>query len=202
MNKVARSASLSLAAAVIAAFAGCAHKPAYSEMDGSRDPRNQNQNQNQNTEGQSNPSTPAATEPAAAPEAAQPVPAPEASQPSPEAFKTPSFLDPGTGGIKDLPAYPNGSRVSVQVGPLQGLNTMSLGFTTRDPMDKITAFFERVIKDNKWTVEDRIVDPEFSEWTLKKSGDNNAKVQVKKDQLTGSLGIVIVRSEKLEGPSK
>ncbi len=90
----------------------------------------------------------------------------------------------------------------MQIGPMQGMNTMSLGFTTRDPMDKITAFFERVIKENKWTVADKVIDPEFSEWTLNKGEDNNAKVQVKKDQQTGALGIVIVRSEKLVAPSK
>ena len=79
---------------------------------------------------------------------------------------------------------------------------MSLGFTTTDPMDKITAFFERVIKDNKWTVIDKIIDPEFSEWTLKKGEDNSAKVQVKKDQQTGALNIVMVRGEKLDAASK
>jgi len=79
---------------------------------------------------------------------------------------------------------------------------MSVGFTTTDAMDKITAFFERVIKENKWIVADKIIDPEFSEWTLKKGEDNDAKVQVKKDQKTGAMGIVIVRSEKLEAPSK
>ena len=79
---------------------------------------------------------------------------------------------------------------------------MSLGFTTTDPMDRITAFFERVIKENKWTVVDKIIDPEFSEWTLKKGEDNNAKVQVKKNEQTGALAIVMVRGEKLEVSTK
>ena len=101
-----------------------------------------------------------------------------------------------------MPAYPNAHRISVQLGPMEGVNTMSLGFATTDPMDKITAFFERVIKDNKWTVIDKIIDPEFSEWTLKKGEDNSAKVQVKKNQQTNALNIVMVRGEKLEGLSK
>lgn len=79
---------------------------------------------------------------------------------------------------------------------------MALGFTTTDPMNKIAAFYEKVIKDNKWTVIDKIIDPEFSEWTLKKGEDNSAKVQVKKDERTGALNIVMVRGEKLEAPSK
>jgi hypothetical protein len=85
---------------------------------------------------------------------------------------------------------------------MEGVNTMSLAFTTTDPMDKIAAFYEKVIKDNKWTVIDKIIDPEFSEWTLKKGKDNSAKVQVKKDQQTSALNIVMVRGEKLEAPSK
>lgn len=193
MNKEARLLSLLLTAAVIAGLAGCAHKPAYSEMDANRTSRNQNQN----AEAQATAPAPAAAEPPAATEAAQPAPAPP-----PVAFKSPSFLDQATGGIKDLPAYPNAYRVSAQLGPMQGVNTMALGFTSTDPMAKIAAFYEKVIKDNKWTVIDKIIDPEFSEWTLKKGEDNSAKVQVKKDERTGALNIVMVRGEKLEAPSK
>lgn len=79
---------------------------------------------------------------------------------------------------------------------------MSLGFTATDPMDKIAAFYEKVIKDNKWTVIDKIIDPEFSEWNLKKGEDNSAKVQIKRDQQTSLMTIVMVRGEKLEAPSK
>lgn len=192
MNKEARLLCLLLTAAVIAGLAGCAHKPAYSEMDANRSSRNQNQNAG----AQATASTPAAAEPPA-PEAAQPAPASP-----PAAFKSPSFLDQASGGIRDLPAYPNANRISVQLGPMQGLNTMSLGFTTTDSMDKIAAFYEKVIKDNKWTVIDKLIDPEFSEWSLKKGEDHNAKVQVKKDQQTSALNIVMVRTEKLEAPSK
>lgn len=192
MNKEAKWISF-LLAVVIAGLAGCAHKPAYSEMDANRALRNQNQNQS--ADGQATATPPAATE-APATEAAQPAPA---APPAP--FK-PSFLDQSTSGIRDLPAYPNSYRVSAQLGPMQGLNTMSLGFTTTDPMDKITAFFERAIKDNKWTVVDKIIDQEFSEWTLKKGEDHNAKVQVKKDERSTAFGIVMVRSEKIGAPSK
>lgn len=192
MNKEARLLSLLVTAVVIAGLAGCARKPAYSEMDANRSSRNQNQS----PEGQATAPAPATAEPPAT-EAAQQAPAPP-----PAAFKSPSFLDQAGGGIRDLPAYPNAYRVSVQLGPTQGLNTMSLGFTTTDPMNKIAAFYEKVIKDNKWTVVDKIIDPEFSEWTLKKGEDNSAKVQVKKDERTGALNIVMVRGEKLDAPSK
>ena len=192
MKREAGWLCLSLVAAVIVGLAGCARKPAYSEMDANRSLRNQNQS----AEGQTAASTPPVAEPPVT-EVAQPAPAPP-----PAAFKSPSFLDRAKGEIKDLPAYPNAYRVSAQMGPIQGLNTMSLGFTSNDPMNKIAAFYEKVIKDNKWTVVDKIIDPEFSEWTLKKGEDQNAKVQVKKDQKTGAFAIVMVRGEKLEAPSK
>ena len=192
MNKEARLLCVTLAVLVIAALAGCAHKPAYSEMDANRTARNQNQNQN--GEGQSTASTPPA-EPRAATE---PAPGP----PPPPAVKRPSFMDQAKGDITDLPSYPRASRVNIQIGPMQGVNTTLLTLKTTDPMDNITAFYERVIKDNKWTVIDKIIDPEFSEWSLKKGEDNSAKVQVKKDQQTRAMNILIVRGEKLEAPGK
>ena len=42
-------------------------------------------------------------------------------------------------------------------------------------MDKIAAFFERVTKENKWTVINKIIDPEFSEWNLKKGPDDTQR---------------------------
>lgn len=192
MNKDARLVCLSLAVLVIAALAGCAHKPAYSEMDANRASGTRNQNQNQNGEGHSTASTPPAVEPPAA--ALGPPPAP--------AVKRPSFMDQAKGDIRDLPSYPRAYRVNMQIGPIQGVNTMLLTLKTTDPMDKITAFYERVIKDNKWTVIDKIIDPEFSEWSLKKGEDSSAKVQVKKDQQTRAMNIMIVRGEKLEEPDK
>jgi hypothetical protein len=197
MNKVATFMWVSLVTAVIAVSAGCARKPAYSDMEPAKSSRDQNQNQNQSDGEQASAPSAALEQPPATAAGAQPEAAPAAVP-----VKRPSFLDEATGGIKDLPSYPDSYRVSVQVGPIQGLNTMSLGFTARDPMDKISAFFERVIKDNKWTVSDKVIDPEFSEWTLAKGADNNAKVQVKKDEKTGAMTIVMVRSEKLESAGK
>jgi uncharacterized lipoprotein len=195
MNKEARLLCLLLAVVVIAALAGCSHKPEYSEMDANRTARNQNQKQNQNSEGQAIASTPPGVEP---PAAAQPAPAP----PPAPVVKRPSFMDQAKGDIRDLPSYPHAYRVNMQIGPIQGVNTMVLTLKTTDPMDKITAFYERVIKDNKWTVIDKIIDPEFSEWSLKKGEDSSAKVQVKKDQQTAAMNIMIVRGEKLEEPGK
>ena len=194
MSKEARLLRVFLAV-VLAGLAGCAHKPAYSEMDPNKAAANNNQNQNQNLEGQgTQAATPAAPSPA---EAAQP-----AAPPPNQTIKSPSFMDPAKGDIKDLPGYPRAYRVSAQIGPMQGVNTMSLVLRTTDPMDKIASFYERVIKENKWTVTDKIIDPEFSEWNLKKGEENSAKVQVKKDLQSGAMNIVIVRGEKIDGVGK
>ena len=108
-------------------------------------------------------------------------------------------MDQASGEIKDLPSYPRAYRVSAQVGPVQGVNSMSLALKTSDSMDKITAFYEKVFKENKWLVTDRINDPELSEWNLKKGESNSARVQVKKDQQRASvMNIILVRTEKME----
>jgi hypothetical protein len=69
-------------------------------------------------------------------------------------------------------------------------------------MDRIAAFYDRAIKDNQWKVNDRIIDPELSEWNLEKGKDNTGKVQVKRDTQTGRLNIIIVRGEKIAQPAK
>ena len=197
MNKVAIYLCLSLVTIVVAASGGCAHKPAYSDLNTNKSSRDQDQNKNQSVEGgQTSAPAPAAEQQPPA-DVAQPATAPAAAP-----FKNPSFLDEAKGEIKDLPSYPNAYRASVRVGPIQGVNTMSLSLTSKDAMDKISAFFERVIKDNKWTVSNKIIDPELSEWSLAKGPDNSAKVQVKKDQKTGAMHIVIVRGEKMDVAAK
>ena len=199
MNKEVRLLGLLIVTVVFAVWTGgCRQKPAYSEMDTKQGSNNQNQNQNQNQSAESQPAASIPTPPPSAPaDAAQPAPPPAGAT-----INSPTFLDPSTGGIKDLPSYPGAYRVSVQIGPIQGFNTMSLGYTSGEPMAKISAFYERVIKDNKWTVMDKLVDPEFSEWNLKKGEDNTAKVQVKKDPQTNAFTIVMVRAEKETTPTK
>jgi hypothetical protein len=191
MKKQVRLLWVVLAAIIVAAGA-CKHKPAYSDIDANKTSRNQNQN--------------GGTEATAAQPAPGESPAAPASQPSPAApqrpsFQSPSFLDATRGEIKDLPSYPSAQRVNVQIGAVQGVNTATFVFTTRDPMDKITAFFDQAIKNNHWTVTDKMIDPELSEWTLEKAKDNSAKVRATKDQ-TGRINIIIIRGEKLQEPGK
>jgi hypothetical protein len=178
-----------LLAAVIFASA-CKHKPAYSEIDANKNARTQNQN----VENQAAAAQPAPTESPAAPQ-----PSPAAHQrPS---VQRPSFLD-ARGEITDLPNYPGAQRTNAQIGPVQqGVNTATFVSTTHAPMDKIAAFFDQSIKNNHWTVTDRTIDPELSEWTLEKGKDNSGRVRATKDQ-TGRVSIIIIRGERLQEPGK
>jgi hypothetical protein len=194
MKKTGSFCWLVLVATLLAAF-GCSHKPAYSEIDATKSTENRNQAVTPNN---SNASTDAQQSSAAAPPGNQNS---QASPPRATTSKLPSFMDPKTGAVVDLPSYPRAQRVSVQYGPMQGVDTFSAFLKTPDPMNKVAEFYERIIKENKWTVVDKVRDPEFSEWTLTKGSDNSAKVQIKKDQLSASLDIIIVRGEKLPGAS-
>lgn len=164
--------------AVVSVFASCRHKPAYSDVDS-----------NKSAARQSGADRPASAEPQAASGAQQPAAPVEKTKP-------PAFFDSRTGSIIDLPNYPRAQRVNVEMGSAQGVSTLSMVLDSSDPMDKITAFYDEAVKNNRWTVADRVIDPESSEWTLTKGDDNSAKIQVRKNTQTGRMTIVVVRGEK------
>jgi hypothetical protein len=183
-----------LAMAVIVTSNGCRHKPAYSDIDANKSSSTYNQN---SADKAGTTAAPAAAElPPTAP--SQPAGSPPAAQ----SFKAPAFMDQATGAIKDLPNYPRSTKAGVQIGPNKGLNVMTLVLQTNDSMDLIAAFYQKVIKDNQWTVVDKLIDPDMSEWILKKGEENSARIQVRKDQATSRKNISIVRGEKLEETSK
>lgn len=190
MSKEGRLLFSGLTLTLIAASWGCSHRPAYSDLDSNRSSRNQNQNSPVQTAADAPPAT----------EAPQ-VSAPQTGQPQAETVKPPSFMN-AAGAIKDLPSYPRAVRVNLQFGPIQEATVMALVLHTGDSMEKVQAFYTQAIKENQWTVTDKLLDPELSEWTLNKDERNSAKVQVKKDQKTGSLDISIVRAEKFAAPPK
>jgi hypothetical protein len=192
MSKAVRLLFSLFAPILIVASGGCSHKPAYSEIDANRTSRNQNQN----SEAQTSSQPPASAE---APHASASQPGPAQAEPARPTM--PSFMD-AAGAIKDLPSYPRAIRVNVQIGPIQEANVMTLMLHTRASMEKVQAFYAQAIKENHWTVTDKILDPELSQWTLNKDERNNAKVEVRKDQKTGSLDISIVRAEKFAAPPK
>jgi hypothetical protein len=175
--------------------AACRRKAAYSDIDANRSSDSKPVEQ---TLPETNPA------PGADPQASSNSTV-AASQPNAGA-RIPWFVDTVNGQVKDLPNYPNALRRNVSYGPMSGQDTMSLVLETHDPMEKIAQFYDRVTKDNKWKVTDRTVDPDLSEWILKKGDNGDAKVQVQKDpRQPGVLYIVIARVERpaqTETPSK
>ena len=79
---------------------------------------------------------------------------------------------------------------------------MTLALHTSDPMEKVQAFYTQAIKEHQWIVTDKLLDPEVSEWTMKKDDNNNAKVQAKKDPKTNGIDIYIVRAQKAAAQQK
>jgi hypothetical protein len=177
-----------LITAAICMSAACRNKPAYSEMDANKTAKVENGNSGDQA---------SVTPPPESVPAPSPPPPAQTRQ-----FKPPTFLDTTNGSIKDLPSYPGARKTNQVIGPAEGTNAVTIVYTSADSMDKIAAFFERVIKSNKWVVSNKLIDPDVSEWVLKKGEDDNAKVSVNKDSKTGHMTIFMVRSEKLEQPPK
>lgn len=190
MSKAVRLSFSLFAFVLMVASAGCAHKPAYNDIDVNKNSRNQNQN----GEAQAGASSQAAAE---APQSSAPQPA---TAPDSAKVTMPSFLV--NGSIKDLPSFPRSSRTNLQIGPVQGANVMTLSLHTSEPMEKVQVFYTQAIKENQWTVSDKLLDPEVSEWTLTKGETDSAKVQARKDPRTGGIDILIVRAEKIAAQSK
>jgi len=170
MSKAIGMLLLLFAFVSIVVCGGCGHKPAYSDIDVNRNARNQNAGEQSGT---------------------QPPPASEPVRP-----KMPAFMSPN-GTIKDLPSYPRSTRVNVQIGPLQGQDTMTLNLRTRDSMENVQAFYEKAIKENQWTVVEKVLDPEMSVWTLKTDDDNSARVQAKKDPGRSIIDVFLIRAQKI-----
>src|SRR5262245_52975256 len=138
--------SLLLAVSVLLGYAaGCRHKPAYSDIDANRTATVQNQNSG----GQ------AAQEPAGGEAATAPVPPTPTPPTPPVPFRSPTFLDQATNGIKDLPNYPSSDRTGGRIGPVQDANVASFVLQSRDSMEKVRTFYEQVIKNQRWTIIDK-----------------------------------------------
>jgi hypothetical protein len=189
-----RSIGFAVLVAVFGLTSGCAHKPAYSNINTDRPRAVENSNGGETT---APPPAPAPTPSPNPTEAEQAAATPDANK-----IKFPAFLDQATGGAKDLPNYPKSHRVNITFGPISGSDTMSLVLRTKDPMDAIATFYDNTIKKNGWTVTDKTRDPELSEWNVKKGDRDSGRVRVQRDPRTGLLDIIIVRTQAIQEPQK
>jgi hypothetical protein len=118
----------------------------------------------------------------------------------PQAFKMPAFMDAATGAPKDLPNYPGSRVLNIQYGPQNDTDTFSVLLQTGDSMEKIAAFYDKAAKSNGWDVTQRQVDPEYSEWRLRKNASDEAQVTVRKPPQGNMLAIAVARTAKQAQP--
>src|SRR5262249_27374853 len=139
---------------------------------------------------------------AAAPGSSPAAPAPSfipdpGSSPSPDPSAspaaTPSYFDQKTGQIRNLPLYPRAKVMSVQYGPINGAPQVMLQAMCREPFEKVTAFYEAVIKDNGWIVDDNSRGTDSYTWQLSRGRTDRAAIRVDKDQL-GRVHIGLART--------
>jgi len=117
---------------------------------------------------------------------------------TPEASATPtsappSFVDPKTGQIKSLPLFPGAKVRGLRYGPINGLNQVTLQAVTRAPMDKVTAFYDQVVKQNGWTVDDNSRGADTYTWMLSKGQNDRAAIRIDRDRL-GRTDISLART--------
>ena len=186
---------LALILAAILTSTACGKKPAYSDIKTDQQGRPVDQNNNARPDAQ--PLTPPETTAQAPPTPTAQTPAATAQTPTAQQeIKPPSFFDTSKGEISDLPNYPVAVRTSVQFGPVQGVDTALIGLQTKDPVEKVAAFYDRAAKGKGWKVVNRLSDPEFFQLDVEKGKTHEGVVQVKKDSLSGQTIIVISRLEK------
>jgi hypothetical protein len=118
----------------------------------------------------------------------------------PQEVKPPSFVDTGKGEARDIPSFPKAARQSIMFGPVDGTDTFSLVLESSSGMDAIADFYDKAVKAHKWTLVDRVRDPEASEWVLKKGETAEGKIQVRKNPNRNSFYIIIARTEKAAPP--
>lgn len=128
----------------------------------------------------------------------------QAAAAQPATIKMPAFMDTAKGAPKDLPNYPGAAIVNVQFGPQQDAEIFSIAMQTGDSMDKIAAYYDKIIKSNGWDVTQRQVDPEYAEWMMKKNASDEAKIVVQKpkqgNRPTNMFMIVAARTAKSAQP--
>src|SRR5262245_2330182 len=179
-------------------FTGCSHSPSYSdikvEKGGSLANANTARPQTVPSAGQADPVAPVAgSSPAAA---ASSLPLPDFSPstgPSASPTATPAFFDQKTGQIRNLPLYPRSKVMGVQYGPINGTSQALMQAICTAPFEKVTAFYEAVIKDNGWIVEDNSRGANSYIWQLSRGQTDRGAIRVDKDE-RGYVHIALART--------
>ena len=124
------------------------------------------------------------------------LPVPDSSQSSGDpavAAATPSYFDQKTGQIRNLPLFPGAKVRKVQYGPINGTPQVTLAALSTAPFDKITAFYDKVVKDNGWTIDDSGRGENSWTWQLSRGQTDRAAIRVDKEPL-GRVSISLART--------
>ncbi|HKV40495.1 MAG TPA: hypothetical protein VJX67_14875 [Blastocatellia bacterium] len=114
----------------------------------------------------------------------------------------PAFLDDRTGQIKDLPLYPRSKLINSQYGPVNGYNTMMLRAETGDPFEKVTGYYDQILKSNGWRIDNNNRGEGSFSWELLKGASDHGGVQVTQDPRNKHVYVMVVRYIALQPASK
>jgi len=189
-----------LAASLVCGLgASCSRTPSYSDIKVEKGGSLANANTARpQTAPSTEPADPLAPVPGSSPavpaSSLMPVPGSSAwPDPSASPAATPAYLDQKTGQIRNLPLYPRAKVMGVQYGPIGGIPQVTLQAMCRGPFEKVTAFYEKVIKDNGWIVDDNSRGSNSYTWQLSRGQTDRAAIRVDQDQL-GRVHIGLART--------
>ena len=169
--------------------AACGHKPSYSQIDTDQAGKASNQNAAASS---------VATKPSQLPDSQPPETSPQAAPTQAAGVAPPSFFDSRTGQIKDLPSYPGSRRVRIGFGPVSGFESMGLLLSSRDPFDKVVAFYEQAIKSNGWTVVENSRADNTCQWTLSKEAGQGVVQVTTQPQGRPVVYVTLQRAKAIE----
>ena len=182
-------------------FTSCSHSPSYSDTKANKGANPADSNAARSEAGPSieqvNPPAPSPSPPPAFPDSSStliPGSSPRLEGPaSPSPTGTPAYLDPKTGRIKDLPLYPHAKVMGLQYGPIGGVSQVTLQAMIREPFEKVTAFYDKAVKDNGWTIDDNSRGVNSYTWQLSRGATDRAAIRIDKNEI-GRVSISLART--------
>jgi len=89
--------------------------------------------------------------------------------------------------------FPHARLRSIRYGHIAGVTQVALQGFTKAPFEKVTAFYDLVVKENGWKIEDNGREANSYTWQLTRGQDDRASIRVDKDPL-GRVVISLART--------
>jgi hypothetical protein len=172
-------------------FEACSHTPSYNDIKVDKGGGLANANTGiPQTAPSQGPATPLA------PDAGSLSPLPDLSasaEQSASPIIPPSSLDQRKGRIRDLPLYPGAKVRRLQYGPISGVLQVSIQAVTRAPFERVVAFYDQAVKDNRWIIDDNSRDADSYIWQLSRGQTDHGAVRIDRGQM-GRVFISLARN--------